>query len=331
MTVSEPELRRILTIDGGGLKGMVPAALLAELERHVERPLHEYFDLIVGTSTGGIIAAGLAFGLRAEEIVRIYKDSGPRIFPTLRMRSRLWLSLAGLVRAKYPTSVLRAELARHFGDARIGASRTRLVIPSWNPTGQGVYVWKTRHCGRFRMDHQRPIVDALVSTASAPTYFSSSRESGGTGLVDGGVWANNPMLVAAVEAVGVLRWRPEAVRMLSLGCVKEDFVPPAGGGLLTWALPAPQVFLQGQSSGSLGGAYLLLGDRPTSPARVFRLEATAPKGRFSLDGTDGLETMEHLGRTLARHRIEQLLPMFFDAPARPFVPLPDNASDSSVS
>jgi patatin-like phospholipase/acyl hydrolase len=163
------------------------------------------------------------------------------------------------------------------GQMAVGAARTRLVIPSWNPTGQGVYVWKTRHCGRFKMDHNKPVLDALVSTASAPTYFSSSRASGGTGLVDGGVWANNPMLVAAVEALGVLRWRAEDIRMLALGCVKEDFIPPPGGGLLRWALPAPQVFLQ------------------------------------------------------VRHRMDQLLPVFFDAPVRPFVPLPDDATDSSVS
>jgi patatin-like phospholipase/acyl hydrolase len=62
-----PDVRRILTIDGGGLKGIVPAALLAVLEEHIDRPLHEYFDLIVGTSTGGIIAAGLATGKRAAE------------------------------------------------------------------------------------------------------------------------------------------------------------------------------------------------------------------------------------------------------------------------
>jgi len=324
-------MKRILTIDGGGLKGMVPAALLAELEKQVDRPLYEYFDLIVGTSTGGIIAAGLALGLRAEDIVQIYHDSGPRIFPTAKLLSRVWLRLAGLVRAKFPTAVLRAELEKHFGDALIGVARTRLVMPSWDPTGQTVYVWKTRHCGRFRMDHKRPVVDALVSTASAPTYFCSSREMGGTGLIDGGIWANNPMLMAAVEALGVLRWNPETVRMLALGCVKEDFIPPAGGGTLQWALPAPQLFFQGQDSGSSGGAYLLLGDRPNAPQRVFRIEATAPKGLFSLDRLAGLKMMEHMGQTLARHHLDLLLPSFFSAPAIPFVPLADDAPDSAIS
>jgi uncharacterized protein len=239
--------------------------------------------------------------------------------------------VTGLARAKYPTSVLRAELEKHFATTTIGTARTRLVIPSWDPVAQTVHVWKTRHCGRFRMDHKKPIVDALVSTASAPTYFSSSPEMGGTGLIDGGVWANNPMLLAVVEALGVLQWRPESIRMLSLGCVREDFIAPEGGGKLRWAIPASQVFLQGQASGSCGGAYLLLGDRPNTPERVFRLEATAPKGHFSLDGADGLRKMKALGESLARHRLDQLLPIFFDKPAEPFVPIPDGALDSAIS
>jgi hypothetical protein len=324
-------VRRILTIDGGGLKGIVPAALLAELETQVDRPLHEYFDLIVGTSTGGIIAAGLAIGMRAQEIVRLYRESGPRIFPTLHWRSRVWLRMAGMVRAKFPTAVLRAELEKHFHDEIIGKASTRLVIPSWDPAGQCVHVWTSRHCGRFRLDHNKPIVDALVSTASAPTYFASTRASGGTGLIDGGVWANCPMLLAAVEALGVLQWSPDTVQMLALGCVKEDFIPPANGGWLQWMLPASRLFLQGQESVAVGGTYLLLGDRPNAPQRVFRIEARAPGDRFSLDGTAGLEMMEQMGRALARHHLEVLLPKFFVSPAIPFQPLADDVPDTAIS
>jgi uncharacterized protein len=325
------QVRRILTIDGGGLKGIVPAAILAELETQVNRPLHEYFDLIVGTSTGGIIAAGLAIGMQAQEIVQLYRESGPRIFPTLNWRSRMWLRTAGLVRAKFPTAVLRAELEKHFNDAPIGKATTRLVIPSWDPAGQCVHVWKTRHCGRFRVDHKKPIVDALVSTASAPTYFSSTRASGGTGLIDGGVWANCPMLLAAVEALGVLRWSPDSVQMLALGCVKEDLIPPVDGGWLQWMLPASRLFLQAQASGAIGGTYLLLGDRPNAPQRVFRIEAEAPEDRFSLDGSAELEMLEQMGRALARHHLEVLLPRFFASPAVPFQPLGDDAPDTAIS
>lgn len=178
--MSDPVIRRILTIDGGGLKGMVPAAFLATIEAHVERPLHEYFDLIVGTSTGGIIAAGVAMGKSAREIVALYKESSRCIFPTAKRYSQLWLGLTGLVTARFPTATLRERLEKHFSDAIIGNARTRLVIPSWDPRRQSVYIWKTRHCGRFRADHSKSIVEALISTASAPTYFASAPEMGNT-------------------------------------------------------------------------------------------------------------------------------------------------------
>jgi predicted acylesterase/phospholipase RssA len=329
--VSDIVIRRILTIDGGGLKGMVPAAFLATIESHVERPLHEYFDLIVGTSTGGIIAAGLAMGKSAREIVALYKESGPLIFPTVKLYSRLWLGLTGLVRAKYPTAMLRERLEKYFPNMIIGDARTRLVIPSWDPRRQSVYIWKTRHCGRFRTDHSKSIVEALIATASAPTYFASAPDMGGTGLIDGGVWANNPMLVAAVEAAGVLRWDVESVRMLSLGCVREDNIPPSSGGCLRWASEGPRLFMQGQGSGALGGAYLLLRDRPLRPGRVFRIEASAPKGYFTLDGAAALEEMQLLGESLARSHLDQVRSVLSGPPAVPFRSLPADAPDDAIA
>lgn len=310
---------------------MIPAAFLAEIERHVDRPLHEYFDLIVGTSTGGIIAAGLAFGLRAEQIASIYRDAGPRIFPTVTRLSRAWLWSVGWVRTKYPTDQLRRELVAQFKDWKIGQARTRLVIPSWHRTGQKEYVWKTRHCGRFRGDYQEPVVEALVSTASAPTYFSSAPRHGGTGLVDGGVWANNPMLIATIEALGVLKWAPESIHMLSLGCVREDDIAPESGGLLRWARPGAALLMQAQSRLAIGGTYLLTNDRPNTPQRIIRIEATAPKGYFSLDGSHALKEMERLGKSLARDRLDQVNPLFFSHPATAFQPLPPGAPDDAIS
>jgi len=324
-------MRRILTIDGGGLKGTVPAAFLAAMEEQIERPLYEYFDLIVGTSTGGIIAAGLAMGMPARDILRIYENDGPRIFPTTNWLSEKLVSLTGLLHAKYPTAVLRTTLTEHFQEKVIGDARTRLVIPSWSPTEQTVYVWKTRHCGRFRFDHKRSIVEALVSTASAPTYFASSRKNGGTGLIDGGVWANNPMLIAAVEALGVLKWEATSVHMLALGCIEEDFVPPADGGLFRWAFAAAPLFLQGQSRSSLASTCLLLDDRGNPPERLFRIEPSAPKDYFKLDGAKGIPELKDIGAGLARRWLQKLQPVFFTAPITPFVPLPDDAPDSAIA
>jgi hypothetical protein len=139
------------------------------------------------------------------------------------------------------------------------------------------------------------------------------------------------MLLAVIEALGVLRWRPEAIRMLSHGYVNEGFNAPDRGGQLRWAIPASQVFLEGQASGSFGGAYLLLGDRPNAPERLFRLQATAPKDKFPLDGADGLKKMNALGQSLVRHRTDQLFPVFFDQTVEPFVPVADDASNSAFS
>jgi uncharacterized protein len=323
--------RRILTIDGGGLKGTIPAAFLAVLEQHVGRPLHEYFDLLVGTSTGGIIAAGLAMGKSASEILAIYENDGPHIFPTLTRWSRTLLWAKGWVRAKYPVGVLRTILEGHFGDRRIGESRTRLVIPSWDLTSQTVHVWKTRHCGRFVIDHDKRIVDALVSTASAPTYFASSRKDGGSGLIDGGVWANNPMFIAAVEAMGVLHWDPGTIHMLSLGCVKEEFIAPAAGGRLRWAPIAAELFLQAQSRASLASTCLLLGDGGDIDRRIVRIEATAPKGHFKLDSADQIAVMRDLGENLARRHIDEVRSNFFQSPANPFIPLPNDAAPEALA
>ena len=270
-------------------------------------------------------------GLRADGIASIYRDAGPRIFPTLSWASRAWVWTAGWVRTKYPTARLRAELQSQFGDRQIGEAQTRLVVPSWDRTAQREYVWKTRHCGRFRSDHTKPIVNALISTASAPTYFSCASRHGGTGLVDGGVWANNPMLIATIEALGVLKWAPESVHMLSLGCVREDEIPPESGGLIRWARPGTTLLMQAQSRLAIGGTYLLTGDRPNSPRRIFRIEATAPKGYFSLDGAHALSEMEGLGHSLARQYLDHVGPIFFNGPASPFKPLPVDAADDDLA
>ena len=316
------DYHRILTIDGGGLKGTVPAAFLAYIEERIDKPLHEYFDVIVGTSTGGIIAAGLALGMSASKILAIYENDGPRIFPTTTRFSRMLLWWKGLVRAKYPVRVLRKVLTEHFPTQVIGDARTRLVIPSWDPEVQRVYVWKTRHDERFLVDHKKSVVEALVATASAPTYFASSFKSGGTGLIDGGVWANNPMLVATVEALAVLKWNPASIHMLSLGCIKEDLKAPDDGGRIRWAKSAFDLFLQAQSRSALASTCLLLDDKGHPPERLYRIEPSAEKGQYELDSADQIGAMRKLGEELAKKHLKTLRPKFFVQPVEAFKPIP---------
>jgi patatin-like phospholipase/acyl hydrolase len=129
---------RILSLDGGGIRGAFPAALLARLEEHLEHPIGRYFDLIAGTSTGGIIAIGLGLGLSATEILKLYVEQGPAIFDQEHGAVENWVrqqvrDMAHWFITKHSSQPLRRALEGVFGRRRLGESRTRLVIPAWHP------------------------------------------------------------------------------------------------------------------------------------------------------------------------------------------------------
>jgi patatin-like phospholipase/acyl hydrolase len=178
-------MRRILTIDGGGIKGMFPASFLANIEDAIESPVADYFDLIVGTSTGGIIALGLGLGFSAHELVEFYKDLGPKVFP----QNNWWKQLLHFAQGKYDSSPLRDVLTEKFGDRKLGHSTKRLVIPSVNLDKGEPYIYKTAHCERFAYDYKVSAVDVALSTSAGPTYFRPHRIETGTTFVDGGIFA----------------------------------------------------------------------------------------------------------------------------------------------
>ncbi|NJO93851.1 MAG: patatin-like phospholipase family protein [Hydrococcus sp. RM1_1_31] len=172
-----PELiskRRILSIDGGGILGTFPAAFLAKLEENLDQPISNYFDLIVGTSTGGIIALGLGMGLSAADILLMYEKSGAAIFGQQQgvflnyLVNKLRIIRWGF-RRKYSSENLRSTLFKLFGDRKLGESKCRLAIPAWNPIAQTVYIYKTAHHPRLRNDYKSLVVDAALATSAAPT------------------------------------------------------------------------------------------------------------------------------------------------------------------
>lgn len=175
-------IRRILSLDGGGIKGVFPAAFLASLEEEVEGSIGDYFDLIAGTSTGGIIALGLGLGFTAKQLLLFYEEFGSLVFSS----NRLLRSLRGIGLSKYSREPLRKALENNFHNLKIGGSKTRLVIPSLNLDTGEVYVYKTAHHPRFEKDYKDLVVDVALATAAAPTYFPAHRNSFGVPLVDGG-------------------------------------------------------------------------------------------------------------------------------------------------
>lgn len=308
-------VRKILTIDGGGIKGVFAAAFLSSIEESLGEPLVDYFDLIAGTSTGGIIALSLGMGIPAKDILDFYKMHGPEIFKGSPLTLLRWIR-----RAKYDKAPLEAALVKVFGNRLLGESRTRLVIPSLDFETGEVHIFKTAHHERFVRDYKERAVDVALATAAAPTYFPTHRLEAGIPLIDGGMWANNPMGVAAVEAIGLLNWRKGKVRLLGVGCTESPLEiydkSSRGLGINYWAPRLLTVVMAGQSSSSLGTAQLLLGHE-----NVHRVSPSVSTKRYRLDGINGINSLRGLGSSQARNEFPKLKEMFLIGKTTTFVPV----------
>lgn len=307
---------KILSIDGGGIKGIFPASFLAALEQDLKKPVADYFDLIVGTSTGGIIALGLGLGLSPQEILNFYVKNGPKIFPP-KTRWLRWLR--HLLWPAYDSSALRTAIESVFGDRTLAHSRSRLVIPSTNALNGEVYIFKTPHHVRFTRDFRERVVDVALATAAAPTYFPNHVTDDNRRLLDGGMWANNPIMVGVVEALATLGQNPQDVRVLSLGCtdtpIQVGRMKGRIGGRLAWVLSGVEWLMHGQSECATNQARLLIGKE-----NVSRIQPTVPPGVYELDGTDAARDLIGLGSSEARKALPLLVETFFSAAATPFVP-----------
>jgi hypothetical protein len=186
------------------------------MEDSLGGPIAEYFDLIAGTSTGGIIAIGLGLGLSAGEILQLYLENARRIFPR-----PLGMGFSGIFGAKYVGTALREVLTEAFGDRRLGDSRQRLLIPSLNLATEHVHLYKTSHHSGLFNDYKVLAVEAALATVAAPTYFPIHLSPEGTPFINGSVWAHNPSGLAIIEAIGILGWPRDEIRLLSLGCISS--------------------------------------------------------------------------------------------------------------
>jgi patatin-like phospholipase/acyl hydrolase len=274
---------QILSLDGGGVRGIFSAALLAGIERDLGRPVVSCFDLVVGTSTGGIIAAAFGAGVSADDMVDLYTSNMTEIFPgPHRLRE-----IRRLVRPKYRAGGLERVLRGVFGDQLLGESRVPLVIPSFDVGENSPHLFKTPHHERLKRDWRVPFWQVAMATSAAPTYFPAFCLPGdGVRLVDGGVWANNPAMVGVAEAVSLFGQPLDTIRVLSIGTTSDTRTRRRGlddGGLVQWfrSPKVTDVLLRGQSIGAFTQVLHLLG-----ADRAYRLDPPAPGGLAQLDRAD---------------------------------------------
>jgi uncharacterized protein len=238
---------RVLAIDGGGIRGLIPALLLAELEGRAGRPVFELFDLMAGTSTGGILVCALAGPdpLPAVEVAAIYEEEGPRIFDrSVFQRVR---SADGLLDEKYDAAALDRALERFLADKRLSGAEPELLVPTYDTAGPGPHFFKTSNA-RADAAEDAPLSEVARATSSAPTYFEPL-ELGRRALIDGGVFAVNPAMSAFAEALRIQRGAE--VTLVSLGTGertrKRSFDEIKDWGLVEWARPILDVVFDGSS------------------------------------------------------------------------------------
>jgi patatin-like phospholipase/acyl hydrolase len=272
--MSEAREFRILALSGGGYLGLYSAALLAGLEARAGQPIGRRFDLIAGTSVGGIIAAAVAFERPLAEIVEFFRQRGAEVFSPRAKPSGAVGRLLDLSRAvlgpKYSSSALRDMLAGYFGDATFADALHPLVLPAVNVTRSLTKVFKTPHGAASRGDEEMLVLDAVMAACAAPAYFPSVA-IGDALYADGGLFAVAPDQVALHEAEHFMGIDVARVRMLSLGTATVGYQPAekidaeagavgwlSDGRLILTLIAVQQQHVQAMMEDRLGDRYLRL-------------------------------------------------------------------------
>jgi len=272
----DDQVFRILSVDGGGYRGVFAANVLKHIEERFEIPSwKKEFRLMAGTSTGSIIAAALATGKKATEVATFYDGYGERIFPKRTAWHRL-VNPCGVRKKIYDSAPLQELLEKEFGHVTLGDIQHPLMIPATNIEAGTVFVMKTNYAD-FKRDAKIRLVDAILASCAAPTYFKP-HEIGNHFLADGGLWANNPTLMAIIEAKFRFYQDINKVRVLSIGTgrcetkyTRTDNPVSRGWGAATWGREIFGLVLNLQSIHTQNMINLLLGDGRSAP-NVLRID-----------------------------------------------------------
>jgi predicted acylesterase/phospholipase RssA len=294
MTV--PPRRRLLAIDGGGVRGIIPALALVELERATGKPARETFDFLAGTSTGAVIAGALAAGIPAERIASLYRRRGPELFRRVPVLSLLRRIVAG---HQYDVATLRRMIGEELGELaswRINDVPNDVMITAKGlDDGHAWYFVKDRPGSNNARTGSFALADCVTASAAAPTYFAPWPIDGIGDLVDGGVGvAGNPVYQACVEAFEYTgTYRPAQTIVVSLG-TGRFLDRPRPTWLWSWV-----EWVLGELFRSPGEQQTELVVRHYREAALYRMDVRLPRD-YGLDAIGpGFDELEELGRRLA--------------------------------
>ena len=304
--------RRVLSIDGGGIRGIIPAMVVAHIERKLNKPAHELFDLLVGTSTGGILALGLSrpganrpAQFSARRVVKLYEEQGANIF-----EYSLWRKLrtvGGILDEAYSHEVLEDILGKYFAGATLADCEVPTMVTSYDIQNRRTVFLKSWHG-----DHQ-PLLcrDAARATSAAPTYFEPKPLDTGdvaSVLIDGGIFMNSPSVSAYAEARKLFPDDPIAVLSLGTGELTQPipFEEARTWGSALRVMSLLDCMFDGVSKAADHQMRLFLGER------YYRLQTSLDTASDDIDdaSTENIGSLKTIARDLIKQN-EAALAQFF--------------------
>jgi predicted acylesterase/phospholipase RssA len=281
-------MKRILAIDGGGIRGLIPALVCEHMEDVTDSGILKMFDLIAGTSTGGILALGYAAGLEAKELVDLYKTHGKEIFGRPAKVTGWW-------RPKYSAKPLEAILREKFGERKLSEAHVEVMVTNYNLDLRRPMVWQRSRALDNKEANDCFMYEAARGTSAAPTYFAPA-SVGQWNFVDGGLWANNPSAAAFIEAKKLWPYEDKWLLVsLGTGDLSRPIRNATSWGKAQWAEPVIDCLFDGASKST---DYMM--KQLLSGNNYYRFQPTLNEATEELDNADGdnIAELEKLARDL---------------------------------
>lgn len=294
---------KILSIDGGGIRGIFPATILSLMEEKLDINIYDTFDLIVGTSTGSIIAGAIAVRYDLKKLGQDYAENAADIF------QKRW-NCCGLLRSKYDSKFLADFLFRRLGKITLGEIEKPLILNATNASVGDVYVFKSfyqkqQRKGDYVRDANVPLHKAILASCSAPIYFDPV-DINGTLVCDGGIWVNNPSLVGYTEAKK--NFEVDNFKILSLGTGEARYAYQSArrwGFLTGWKKLKLVDFLMSCQTKSPQNILELL-----APNAILRINEKIDN--YALDNYKSIPILKALAEDTFTKRNEEIKKFIFD-------------------
>ena len=305
-------MRTVLSIDGGGIRGIIPALVLDYLEIESGKPISELFDLAVGTSSGGIIALGLAQAgadgkpkYTARDLAEFFEKSGRKIFEKTVWRNIR--SAGGVLDERYSARPLEAALRKYYADTRLGDTLGSTMVTSYDIEERRTLFLKSWH-----PDHETVLCrDAARATSAAPTYFEPAYidvQGNQRALIDGGVFVNSPVVSSYAEALKLFPGESLAVVSLGTGELirRIPYDSAKDWGQAGWVMPLIDCMFDGATKVANHQMRMFLG------SHYFRLQVTLDEANDDMDdATDvNVQNLKRIAdRMIAENRstLDQIL------------------------